>query len=85
MVGLVAVQAFSLVVASGDRSLVVVHRLLAVVGPLVAEHRLWAHKLQQCSTWAQQLQIQGSRAQAHELQCMDLVTLGHMGSSQIRD
>ena len=47
MVGLVAVQAFSLVVASGDHPLVVVHRLLAVVAPLVAEHRLWAHKLQQ--------------------------------------
>ena len=40
MVGLSAVKAFSLVVASGDRSLVVVHRLLAVVAPLVAEHRL---------------------------------------------
>ena len=39
----------------------------------------------QCSTWAQQLQLLDSKAQAQQLWCTGLVTLWHIGSSHIRD
>ena len=40
LLGLLAVQAFSLVAASGGYSLVVVHRLLIAVVSLITEHGL---------------------------------------------
>ena len=37
-----------------------------------------------CSTWAQYLQLLGSRAQTQQLWCMGLVVPRHVGSSQTR-
>ena len=37
-----------------------------------------------CGTWAQQLQLLGSGAQAQQLWCMGLFALQHVGSSYIR-
>ena len=37
-----------------------------------------------CGTWAQQLWLMGSRAQAQQLWCMGLVALWHVGSSRTR-
>ena len=43
------------------------------------------HRLQQFSTWAQQLWLPGSRAQAQQLWRTDLEAPWHAGSSWIRD
>ena len=47
MLGLGCCVGFSLVAASRGYSPAVVRGLLTVVASLVAEHRLWAHGLQQ--------------------------------------
>ena len=54
-------------VAACGLSLVVMHGLLIVVTSLVAEHRLEACRLQQCSTQAQELRLTGSRTQGQYL------------------
>ena len=56
---------------------VVVCGLLVEVASLVAEHRLWAHRLQQ-------LWFAGSRVQAQQLWHTGLVAPWHVGSSQSR-
>ena len=53
---------FSLVAESGGYSLVSVQRLLTAVASLVADSR--AHGFSRCGTWAQQLWLTDSRAQA---------------------
>ena len=70
-------QSFS---SCGEQGLlfVAVHRLLTVVAPLVAEHRLQACGLQQ-------LWLAGSRAQAQQLWHTGLVAPWHVGSSWNRD
>ena len=65
---------FSLVAASGGHSLVSVHGLLIAAASLVVEQG-------RQDVWAQQLQLQGSRAQDQRLWHTGLVA----GSSQIRD
>ena len=50
--------------------LVVVCGLLTVVAPVVVGHRL-------CGSWAQQLQLPGSRTQAQWLRCMGLAAPQH--------
>ena len=62
----------------------VVHGLLIVVASLVAEHGFPARRLSCCSTWAQQLWIAGSRAQAQQLWGTGSVAPRHMGSSRSR-
>ena len=64
---------FSLAAVSEGLSRVVVCQLLTAVASLGAEHRLSAHKLGACGTWAQ------------ELQHTDLVAPQHVESSCIRD
>ena len=68
---------FSVVVASGGFSLVVVCRLLFAVAPLAAEHGPYG-------MWAQQSWCPGSRAQA-ALWHTAFVALEHVGSSPTRD
>ena len=71
---------------------IAVHRLLIVVASLVVEHGLQVHRLQQlwhagfssCGTWAQQLWLAGSRAQAQQLWRTGLVDPQHVGSSWTR-
>ena len=45
-----------------DSSLVVVHGLLIAIGSLVPQHRLSAHGLCRRRAWAQDLQLEDSRA-----------------------
>ena len=59
---------------------VVVHGLLTVVASLVAEHVGFSS----FGTWAQELWLTSSRAQAQELWRTGLVALQHVGSSQTR-
>ena len=56
---------------------VAVRGLLIAVASLVAEHGL-------LGTWAQQLWLAGSRAQAQQLWRVGLVALWHVGSCQTR-
>ena len=80
----IAVRGLSLVVASGGYS------SLRCVGFSLR----WLPQLQSmgsrctgfssCGTWAQQLWLAGSRAQAQQLWCTGLVTLQHVGSSRTR-
>ena len=65
----------ALVVANGCYPLVAVWGLLAVEAPLVVEHGLWGHRLQQL--WGL-----GSRADAQWLWGMGWVAPRHAGSSQ---
>ena len=67
----------SLVVIS-MATLVVVRRVLVAVAPLVAEHRLEAH-------WLQELGLTGSRAWAQEWWLTGVVAPRHMRSSWTRD
>ena len=56
--------------------LVVMHKLLTVVTPLVGEAQaLGPVGFTSCSPWAQELQLLGSRAQAQELWYTGLVPL----------
>ena len=68
-------------------SLIVVLRLLLVVAPLVAEHRLYleSSSFSGYSTWAQQLQLLGLRTQVQQLRHTDLVVLQHVKSSWTRN
>ena len=74
VLGLRCGAGFSLVVASGGYSLVVVCRLLTAAASLPVEHGL-----QVCGL--QQLWLPGSRAQAQYLWSMGLVAAQHVGSS----
>ena len=64
VLGLRCCAGFSLAVASGACSRIVVHRLLIAVPSLVGEHRLWGawasvvvvHRLQSCGIWTELLQ-----------------------------
>ena len=76
-------QAFS---SCGEQGLlfVAVCRLLIAVASLVAEHGSRRTGFSSCGTWAQQLWLAGSRAQAQQLWHMGSVALRHVGSSQTR-
>ena len=51
-----------------------------------AGHRLWVDAgFSSRGTWAQYLQLPGSRAQAQSLWPVGFVALGHVGSSLTRD
>ena len=62
MVGLIAVLALSLVVASRGYSLVATQGLLTTVAPLVVEQGLQAHSFTSCSMWALELRLSCSLA-----------------------
>ena len=67
-------------------SLLAVHGLLIAVASLFAEHRLCRYSgFRSCSTWARELQLPGSGAQAQWLWCTGLVAPQRLGSSQISD
>ena len=61
-----------------------VHGLLTAVASLVAEHGLQSAGFSSCGTWAQQLWLAGSRAQAQQLWCTGLAAPWHVGSSRTR-
>ena len=84
MPGLCGFVGFSLLVSTGDCSLV------AVGGPPVAVTSLVARRLCACGfhgwgTWAQELWFPGSRAQVQELWHAVSAALLHVGSARIRD
>ena len=62
MVGLIAVLALSLVVASRGYSLVATQGLLTTVAPLVVEQGLQSHSFTSCSMWALELRLSCSLA-----------------------
>ena len=59
--------------------LVAVRGLLIVVASLVVEHGLQVRGFSSCGTWAQQLWLLGSRAQAQQLWHTGLVAPWHVG------
>ena len=85
MLGLGCCEGFSLVVESRCYS------LSSCMGFSVQWLILWQSTgsrhtgISRCSTWAQELQLLGSRAQAQKLWGRGLAALQHVGSSPIRD
>ena len=70
----------------GERGLlfIQVHGLLIAVASLVLEHGLQVHGLHSCGTWAQQLWLVDSRAQAQQLWHTGLAAPWHVGSTRTR-
>ena len=85
VLGLRPCVGFSLVVTIWGCPLQAGLRPLIVAASLVLERGLSDAQASSRGAWAQSLQLQGSRAQAQLLWCMDLVASQHVGSSQIRD
>ena len=76
---------FFLVAESRSYCLVVVRKLLIVVASYCRAWTTGRVGFSSYGTWAKQLRLPGSRAQAQQLWCMGLVTPWHVGSSQKRD